>query len=140
MAAVTSWKTLYSNVACFTTHESNLSCNKLDGYRLRKVESSSTFCKKICTNCARFTGPRQTCFAASNVTRKARLLRNSFQSESNMQATCTNLICCETGLNVGGKMRNVFVVRLTIALSIHGANHSQKRNVIIKHFIVQLDL
>ena len=61
-------KTLYSDVACFTTHESNLSCNKSDGYRLRKVGSSSTFCKKICTSCARFTGPRQTCFAASDVT------------------------------------------------------------------------
>ena len=44
-----------------------------------------------------------------------------------MHATCNNLICSETALNVGGKMRNFFVVRFTVALSIHGANHSQKR-------------
>ena len=107
--------------------------------RMRKVvaevDSCSTFCKKISTSCTRFTGPRQTCFVASDVTPTY-----FFLSESNMHATCTNLICCETGLNVGGKMRNVFVVRFTVALSIHGANHSQKRNIIIKHFIIQLDL
>ena len=57
-----------------------------------------------------------------------------------MHATCTNLICCETGLNVDGKMRNLFVVRFTVALSIHGPNHSQKRTIIIKHFIIQHDL
>ena len=34
------------------------------------------------------------------------------------------MICCETGLNVGGKMRDVFVVRFAVALSIHGANRS----------------
>ena len=64
--------TLYSDVARFTTHESNLSCNKSVCCRLQKVvaevESCSTFCKKICTTCARFTCPRQTCFAASHVT------------------------------------------------------------------------
>ena len=38
-------------------------CEKL----LQKVQSGSTFCNKICT-CARFTGPRQTCFAAGYVT------------------------------------------------------------------------
>ena len=57
-----------------------------------------------------------------------------------MNATCNNLICCETGLNVGGKIRNVFVVRFTVALSLHGANHSEKRNIIIRHVIIQLDL
>ena len=37
-------------------------------------------------------------------------------------------------------MRNVFVVRFAVALSIHGANRLGKRNIIIKHFIKQLDL
>ena len=49
-----------------------------------------------------------------------------------MHATCTNLICCETGLDVDGKMLNVFVVRFTVALSLHGANHSQKRTTMIE--------
>ena len=40
-------KTLYSDFACFTTHESNLSCNKSDGCRLRKVESSSIFVARV---------------------------------------------------------------------------------------------
>ena len=52
-----------------------------------------------------------------------------------MNANCNNLICWETGLNVGGKMRNVFVVRFTVALNIHGANHSTENTIIvIKHF------
>ena len=64
---------LKSSVARFTTHQSNLSCNKINKVvagcekLLQKVQSSSTFCNKICTCCA-FTGPRQTCFLASDVT------------------------------------------------------------------------
>ena len=38
-------------------------CEKL----LYKVESSSTFCNKICTNCA-FYRTKETCFTASDVT------------------------------------------------------------------------
>ena len=128
-------------VACFTAHEANLSCNKSAYCRLRKVESSSTFCKRICTSCE-FYRPKAKAFCSKK--RNSHVKRDSpvifFQSESNMHATWTNLICCETGLNVGGKIRNVFVVRFTVALSIHGANHSQKRNIMIKHFIIQLDL
>ena len=64
---------LKSSVARFTTHQSNLSCNKINKVvagcekLLQKVQSRSTFCNKICTCCA-FTGPRQTCFLASDVT------------------------------------------------------------------------
>ena len=60
-------KTLYSDVACFTAHEANLSCNKSAYCRLWKVESSSTFCKRICTSCG-FYRPRQKCFAGRKVT------------------------------------------------------------------------
>ena len=38
-------------------------CEKL----LYKVESSSTFCNKICTNCA-FYRTKETCFTLSDVT------------------------------------------------------------------------
>ena len=53
-----------TNQICLATNQFVEGCGKL----LPKVESCSTFCKKICTTCARFTGPRQTCFAASDVT------------------------------------------------------------------------
>ena len=53
-----------TNQICLATNQFVAGCGKL----LPKVESCSTFCKKICTTCARFTGPRQTCFAASDVT------------------------------------------------------------------------
>ena len=62
----------------------------------------------------------------------ALLPRNFIQSEvRTQQATCDNLICCKTGLNVGGQKRNiaiqfvsqqlqtklhVFVIRFTVAL------------------------
>ena len=48
---------------CLATNQIVAGCENL----LQKVESSCSFC--ISTVCvARFTGPRQTCFAASNVT------------------------------------------------------------------------
>ena len=53
----------YRDVACFTAHESNLSCNKSACCRLRKVDSSSTFCKKICTICA-FYRPKANLFCS----------------------------------------------------------------------------
>ena len=56
---------------------------------LQKVGSGSTFCHKICT-CARFTGPRQTCFAAGYVTPAYGVTRAQFypirsQYSRNMQ-------------------------------------------------------
>ena len=47
---------------------------------------------------ARFTGPRQTFMA--------RLPRYFIQSEVSIHATCNNLVCCKTGLKVGGKTCN----------------------------------
>ena len=76
-----------TNQICLATNQFVAGCGKL----LPKVESCSTFCKKICTTCARFTGPRQTCFAASDVTstypRIARLQRNF----SSQHPICTQL-------------------------------------------------
>ena len=48
---------------CLTTNQVVAGCENL----LQKVDSSLSyiFCNKICTYAARFTGPRQTCFAAS---------------------------------------------------------------------------
>ena len=62
---------LKNDVARFTTHVPTClatnqdvgGCEKL----LQKVESSSTFCNKICACCA-FYRPKATCFAASDVT------------------------------------------------------------------------
>ena len=51
---------LSSDVARFTTHESDLSWNKSGCCRLRKVFAE-------CVYVARFTGPKQTCFAGSDV-------------------------------------------------------------------------
>ena len=53
-----------TNQICLATNQLAAGCGKL----LPKVKSCSTFCKKICTTCARFTDQRQTCFAASDVT------------------------------------------------------------------------
>ena len=62
---------LYCNTDNRKTGSIIHACNKSDCCRLQKVVSerrhSSTFCNKICTRW-RFTGPRQTCFEASNVT------------------------------------------------------------------------
>ena len=43
---------LNSDVARFTTHESNLSCSKKGGIAMQKVESSYTSCNRICSCCA----------------------------------------------------------------------------------------
>ena len=60
---------------------------------LQKVESSSTFATAF-VRVARFTGPRQTCFAASDVTPvypcMAWLPRNFIQSEASIHTTCSN--------------------------------------------------
>ena len=62
---------LNTDVARLTTQESNLSCNKSRCCRWQKVVAESrvlevTFAKKS-VHVARFTGLRQTCFAASDV-------------------------------------------------------------------------
>ena len=51
-----------TNQTCLATIQVVAGCENL----LQKVESSSTFCDKICTSCA-FFGPKQTCFATSDV-------------------------------------------------------------------------
>ena len=51
-----------TNQTCIATNQAVAACSKL----LHKVESSSTFCKRLLV--ARFTGLRQTCFATSDVT------------------------------------------------------------------------
>ena len=57
-----------NDVARFTTLESNLSCNKSGCEKLLlKEEGSSTFCRKS-VHVARFTDPKQICFATSDVT------------------------------------------------------------------------
>ena len=48
---------------CMATNQGVGGCE----YFLQEVESSSAFCDKICT-CFAFTGPRQTWFAASDLT------------------------------------------------------------------------
>ena len=52
-------------------------------------------------NVARFTRPRQTCFAATCVTPVY-----GVTPEVSIHATCSNLFFFETGLNVGGKTSN----------------------------------
>ena len=53
-------------------------------------------------NVARFTRPRQTCFAATCVTPVY-----GVTPEVSIHATCSNLFFFETGLNVGGKTSNI---------------------------------
>ena len=85
---------LRCDVARFTTHEPNLSCNK------------STFCNKICTYCA-FYRPKPNLFCSkrgkSNVWRDYRAILSKQKSV----LTQFNLIFCNTGLNVCGKTRNI---------------------------------
>ena len=65
----TSWMAMLrvlppTNQNCFTTNQVVAGYEKL----LQKVESSSNFGNKICTRyVTRFTGPRQTCFTASDL-------------------------------------------------------------------------
>ena len=55
----------------FTIHESNLSCNKSSRCGFRKVVAVSkerfSFFQKNIVHVTRFTGPRQTYFASSDV-------------------------------------------------------------------------
>ena len=76
---------------------------------LQKEENSSTFCNQS-VHVARFTGPRKTCSAASDVTpvcgrNDIRLILSNRKSVFKQLAA--TFICCKTGLNVGGKMRNI---------------------------------
>ena len=73
---------------------------------LQKVENSFTFCKKS-LHVARFTGPRQTCFAASDVNpvHGSRVILSNQKSAFKQPAA--TFICCNTGLNMGGKTRNI---------------------------------
>ena len=77
---------------------SNLSCNKSGCCTLRKVVAERReqfyFCNQIITCCA-FTDPRQTCFAASDVTPVYGVTAAIFiQSEVCIQRSFNNLICC----------------------------------------------
>ena len=68
---------------------------------------------------ARFTCPWQTCFAASDVyfhVWSGYRARNFIQSNVSIQVTCSNLICGETSLKVGGITRNI--TRLSNAAKI----------------------
>ena len=72
---------------------------------LQKEESSAT---KPVHDVSLFTSPRQTWSAASALLPcMAWLPRNVIQSEVSIHATCSNLICCKTGLKVGGKTVNI---------------------------------
>ena len=71
---------LKSCVTLFTTHESNLFCSKTDCCRLRKVVAVSRekffyFATKS-VHVAFLSGPRQTCFAASDVTNSRVIVSN----------------------------------------------------------------
>ena len=61
---------LNGDVACFSTQNCVTTNQIVAGYEklLQKVENSSNFGNKICTwYVTRFTGPRQTCFTASDL-------------------------------------------------------------------------
>ena len=79
----------------------NLSCNKSSCCRFY------IFCNK---HVARFTGPRQTCFAASDLSPVCGVVLVQFYL-SNQKSEFTQLavtfICGEKGLNVGGKTCNI---------------------------------
>ena len=110
---------------CLATNRVVEGCEKL----LEKVDSSSTFCNKLCTCCV-FYRPKANLFCSnwrkSPVRRDCVILSNQKSTvEVSTLATCNNLICCKTGLNVGGKTHNTaamfwnklrdFVGRFTVA-------------------------
>ena len=64
-----------------------------------RVGSSSTFYSKTCVCGALYRDVNPSCMAW--------LPRNSIQSQDSIHAASNNLMCCETGLNVCGKTRNV---------------------------------
>ena len=104
----TSWKVMcwYTThiQTCLATNQLVAGCTNL----LQKVESSSFFCDKICTCCV-FYQPKANLFCCKwrNSHVMAWLLCNFIQSEIRIHATCNNLICYQTGLNMGGKTRNI---------------------------------
>ena len=92
----------------FTTHMQQIRLLQVAKRLLQKVESSSTFYNKTYTCCAFY---RPDCFAASDVTLvygvNSRLLLSNQKSVFTQLAA--NFICCKTGLNVGGKTRNIAI-------------------------------
>jgi len=99
---ITSWKVMWrvsppTDQTCLATNQVVARCEKL----LQKVESSSTFWNKICTCCA-FYRPKANLFCNKwrNPPCIARLPRNFIQWNVSIHATCNNLVCCKTGLNV----------------------------------------
>ena len=110
---------LFSNIAAKLVKErcykfyypySNMSCNKsgLAGCEklLPKVESSSNFATKS-VHVARFIGPRpaNVTYFNSPVRLESRVI--FIQSDVSVHTTCRKLICCKTGVNVGGKTCNI---------------------------------
>ena len=76
---------------CLATNQVFAGCEKL----LQNVESSSIFATKS-VHVARFTDPRQTCFAASDVTPVYGVTPAKFiQSEVSIQRSFNNLMCCK---------------------------------------------
>ena len=96
---------LSSDVTRFTTNESNLSCSKAGCIVMQKVESSYTSCNRICSCCAYFTGPRQTCFATNDVNPAYGVTPAKFYPIRSQYSG--NFIRCKTGLNTGSKTRNI---------------------------------
>ena len=76
--------------------------------QVAKIESSSTFCNKLCKCCA-FYPPKANLFC-SNL-RNSCVWRDSCVMLSNQKSVFTQLAVTffffETGLNVGGKTRNI---------------------------------
>ena len=124
---------LKNNVALFTTHvQTSQSCNKSDCCRLPKI-----CCRKYrvvllfaSVYVARFTGPRQTCFAASKysfVWRDSRIILSNQKSVFTQLAA--TFICFNTDLNVDGK------AGMTCLLRRSGAMLRNKLHVFVACFI-----
>ena len=100
---------LNSDVARFTTNESNLSCSKTGCIVMQKVESSYTSCNRICS-CCTFYRPKANLFC--NKWRKSHVWRDSRVILSNqkvsIRATCNYLICCK----IDSKTRSIFFQRV----------------------------
>ena len=107
----------YWHSTCLATNQVVARCKKL----LQKVESSSTFCNKICTCCVFYLGPRQTCLAASDASYSWLwpdshiILSNPFQKPVFTQLAAF-FTCHKTGLNVGGKMHNIALQHIFAAM------------------------
>lgn len=97
---------LNSNDAHFTMHKSNKSCKKSGYCWLRNCCRDWRVVLIFATksvHVGHFTGPRQTCFAWSDVTP----VNECYQVKS--QYSC-NLICCKKSLNKGSKMPNIALI------------------------------